>query len=694
MQQGSIILQPRRNPAPALVFGIPAEDIREFSALPDATRDSVRWLLQSMRVIASAKAKTAACQEVADAGGVHFNTIYPKWKAFRDSGDWRKLIDKRRTSEFWRRDESKRIGLPDKFVTFWKGLVDDNDRAAKPARIHLIDRWRRWRSGDRTQAIPGYERCPDPAPGSMCPMGWSYSNLLHYMPSDIEIAASTKGRSAALALIPGVMTTRVGSYPFAEIQFDDMWHNFQINVPGYKSSYRLLEFGAVDFCSSFIFSPGLKPRLPEVVTEGAKAKMRQLNGRDFHLYLINWLLDYGAHPDGTVLNVENGTAAISRAFEEKLLLWFDGRVTVTRSGMSGAPAFPGAYSERAKGNYKAKALKEGLGNYIQNVLGAVPGQVGMNRDDCPAALTGRQHENEMLLALTIAMPDLRDKLRLGFLDLADAVFAVNDVYRLINGTFDHNTEGWEDCGFVIEEYRFSSQSDDWRPASELLSLPHHEQSMVAMACRMDPTLRRRRKLSRAEAMMTGMPRLIRLPHEAVPDLLGPEYGAVRTAAGGKFDFTWQGLGKLRFLATYQDQDGFVRRVPNGGDVLTHLNPWKPEFLYLTDPKTGRFLGRAARDNAITRGDVDAIHARHGQAQRELKEATLELAARQGLKRIPHLKQNAAAIRTAARPSIRDQALASAGFDASGLLDDPEAADELAPAAFPGILNPFDVSDLL
>jgi hypothetical protein len=292
------------------------------------------------------------------------------------------------------------------------------------------------------------------------------------------------------------------------------------------------------------------------------------------------------------------------------------------------------------------------------------------------------------------MPDLREKLQLGFLDLKDAVYAVNEVYRMINANPDHAIEGWEELNFVTEEYRFSARSDDWRPAAELLTLPDHERAMVAIAQRMDPTLRRRRRLSRAEALQAYAPRLIKLPHEAVPDLLGTEYGATRSVDGGKFEFTWQGLGKLRFLATYQDQNGFVRRVQNGDSVLTHLNPWKPEYLYLSDAKTGRFLGRAARDHAITRGDVDAIHARTGKAQRELKEATLDLAARQGLKRIPHLQHNTRAIRAAAQPTARDAALASSGLDATALLDEPESLDDdvLAPPAFAGLSDPFDPFD--
>lgn len=668
----------------SLAFHIPQDEAADFARLPAKSRDRVRWLLTVMRSIAAAGGKVKACQEIAAAARVHFNTIYQPWLRFSASGDWRELIDRRHTSEFWKRDTSKIIGLPAEFISEWKTRVEDNDRAARAAHLHLIRDWKQWRAGDLTKALPGYTRCPDPAPGSNVPRGWTYSNLLNHMPCDVELAASRKGRTAAKALLPGVITTRVGSYPFAEIQFDDMWHNFLVNVPGYQKAYRLLEFGAIDHFSTFLFKPGLKPRLPDMDT----GKMKQLNGRDFHLYLVNWLLDYGVHPDGTVFNVENGTAAISRSLEEKLLMWFGGKLTVSRAGMSGAPAFPGAWKERAKGNPNAKALKEGIGKLIQNALGHIPGQVGMNRDDQPAGLTGRSEENELLLAIASAVPALRDKLSLGFLDLSEAVFAINDTYDLLNCRTEHQIEGWEEAGMVIEEFRASRIMDHWLPMEESLKLPDHERQLLGLSLRLDPSLRRRRRLSPAESLLANTQRLIKPPHEAVPDLLGPEYGQIKQVTGGLLGFTIPGLGKLRFKASYQDAGGFIRRLDNGTEVLAHLNPWKPDFIYLSDAKTERFLGRAVRDVAATRGDVDAIHRMHGEAQRDFKDAIRETTVRHGLSRIPHIKANTRALREVNKPSARDQALAAADFEPAAMLDD-EADFEAVDASIA-----FDPADLL
>jgi hypothetical protein len=333
-----------------------------------------------------------------------------------------------------------------------------------------------------------------------------------------------------------------------------------------------------------------------------------------------------------------------------------------------------------------------MGNLIQNALGHIPGQVGMHRNDSPAGLTGRTQENELLLAIAAAVPGIREKLSLGFLDLPEAVFAVQETYDLLNTRTEHQIEGWEESGLVADEFRFSRHADDWRPLQDVLALEEHERNLIQLSLRLDPTLRRRRKLSPAECVLAHASRLIKLPHEAVPDLLGPEYGDVKEARGGLISFTRPELGKLRYKAIYQDAGGFLRRIDNGTEILAHLNPWKPEYLYLSDPKTGRFLGRAARDLAPTRGDVDAIHRAHGEAERDFKDAIRETTIRHGLKRIPHLQANTRALREANRPTGREQALAnSAGFDASAMLD--AEPGQQAPA-FADAAIAFDPADLL
>lgn len=675
-----------------LTFAIPHDDVGEYVRLPQVTKDRVDWLLGVMKVIAAAgKGKVALCERIADAAGLSRNTIYNLWKSYRDSGDWRVLIDKRRTSEFWLRDETKRVGLPQEFIDDWKQRCEDNNRAFKPAWRLLIADWRAWRNGDVTKAIAGYTRPPEPGPNSRIPRGWNYSNLLNHIPNDVELAANRRGRTAALKLLPGIRSTRAGAFeaglagPFRDIEFDDMWHDFEVNTPGQRAACRLLEFGAVDAFTTYIFSPGLKPRIHNMET----GRMQALNERDFLLYVINWLLDYGVHPLGTVFHVENGTARISKAIADKLMMWLP-QLRIEASGMSGAPAFPGAYSERAKGNPNAKPIKEGLGKLIHNQTAHLPGQVGMNRDHLPAEHEGRSRENATLLAICAQMPALRDKLKFGFLDLSEAVFAINDLYGLLNCRDDHQIEGWADCGGVVDMFRFSSKSDDWRPLSEVARLPENDQLALSVALKMDPTLKDRRVLSPAQMLLAHDIRLIRLPDAAVPDLLGAKYGYEKDVVNSRVKLNVPGLGTMRFRAVYQDADGFRRSIPNGSKVLAHLNPWKPGHIYLTDPSNGRYLGKAERIHDHMRGDTDAIHAAHAKAQADYKEQLHNLVQRHGLQRIPYIKANTAALRIASKPTARDQALAAGDFDSSTMLDDYDADESAAVES----ATYFDPADLL
>jgi hypothetical protein len=677
-----------------LSFGIPHEDAAEYAMLPQITRDHVSWMLDVMKSVAAAgKGKqVAACRQIAEAADKSTNTIYNAWKAFRSSGDWRVLIDKRYTSEFWQRDPSKRVGLPPLFIEMeWKRRCDENQRAFKPAWRILIDDWRKWRNGDLTKAMKGYDRAPEPAPGSRFPRGWNYSNLLQYVPDDVELAACREGRTSALKLTPGIRSTRAGSFeaglagPFRDVEFDDMWHDFEVNVIGQKTACRLLEFGAVDSFTTYIFNPGLKPRIRNMET----GRMQALNERDFHLYVINWILDHGIHPLGTTFHVENGTARISKAFAEKLMMWFPG-LKIQSGGMSGAPAFAGAYRERAKGNPNSKAIKEGLGKLIHNQTAHLPGQVGMNRDNLPASHAGRDRENETMLAIAAQLPQLRNTLQFGFLDFPEAVHAVNEIYALLNCREDHQIEGWAECGGVVDMFRFSTKSDDWRPLADVNDLPENERFALSMTLKLDPGLKQLRTLSPAQMLLSHGTRLLKLPDEAIPDLLGQHYGQILPINGGIIAFRQPGLGKLRFKAIYQDRDGFRRRVSNGESILAHLNPWKPDFIYLSDAKTGRYLGKADRDYAHTRGDTEATQRAHGRAQADFKDSLHDLVARQGLTRIPHMQRNTQAVRAAAAPSARDQALAASDFGADAMLDADD--DDLATttATGPAFYDPADL----
>jgi hypothetical protein len=678
------------------VNAVPDSKHDHFTGLPEAARDRVQWLCRLLQPLLEVNGgHHKLCVHLAAGTDMSGSTLYGIWRKYVASGyNLQALVDKRRTSEDWQRKTNATIGLPDAFVTFWKTEVEKNQRAARPVHRLLCLRYKRWAAGDYSQAVPGYPHCPPPYRRTGLPHGWTYSNLIRVQPSKIELQASRQGRSAALELIAGVATTRVGSRPFSEIQFDDMWHDFLVTVARQGQPCRLLEFGCMDRHSGFIFPPGLKPRLKNQ----ASGKQEQLNGRDFTLFVINFLIDYGWHPEGTKFNVENGTAAISRELEDKLLFWSRGLVTIMRSGMSGSPAYKGGYSERAKGNYKVKAVKEGAGKMIHNQLAHLPGQVGMNRDNLPAENDGRVKETRGLLALTAALPELAAKLQMGHLPLAEAVQAVNGANAILNNRTDHQIEGWEELGYMVEEFCASPEMGGWTNLNDALAqLPEGRRELVKVQLELNPDLVRRRKLSPREVLEPCLTGLIRLPDAAIPDLLGKAYGEVKTVARGTVQFTRPEFSSpLRYRATYLDLDGYRRRIDEGDKVLCHLNPWKPEWLYLSCAATGRFLGKAERDTAIQREDLDALHHRMGKVQGEYKDAIRDSAHRQGLDRLPGISLNTRILREHNAPTARDRALSAAEFQGEDLLSEADlpdvAAGDYAPEEAHMAFDPADMLD--
>jgi hypothetical protein len=437
---------------------VPMEDAWEFNEIRPAARERARRLhAVACRVHSAPKKKTAVYQECARELGLSFNAVYEPVKSFLLSKDWRHLIDRRAAgSKFWHTQHPNTH--PQEFIQYWHELVLENQRAVKPAYAKLMDRLRRWRAGDPDSAIPGFIVPPPNHKAYRHPRKMSYKDLLRIVPSDLELAASRNGRTAAMKLLPHILTTRKGGWPCMEYQFDDMWHDFE--VLHNMQICRLLEFNAIDFYSGFIFNPGLKPRF-----KNEDGKNETLTEKQFRLWSVQLLATTGWSPRGTTLQGERGTAAF-RALAPKLIHWSNGLLKIPLPGMSGAPAFIGGWKERAKGNPNAKGLKEGMGKIIHNRLASLPGQVGMNPQDKPAASFGRDKEAQELIAL---QQHLTTPLHHTHLSFADGAYEIVKTYMEINRRCDHEMEGWIEEGLFTQEYCADPANDIWINIGDL---PH------------------------------------------------------------------------------------------------------------------------------------------------------------------------------------------------------------------------------
>jgi len=63
-----------------------------------------------------------------------------------------------------------------------------------------------------------------------------------YRPTAYADKVASIGIAAAAEFAPGLLSTRVG-LPFgSKFVFDDIWHDFKVNVPGQMGARRLLQF--------------------------------------------------------------------------------------------------------------------------------------------------------------------------------------------------------------------------------------------------------------------------------------------------------------------------------------------------------------------------------------------------------------------------------------------------------------------
>jgi hypothetical protein len=649
----------------------PPDDHAEFMSLKPPVRARVWQLFDAAAIIAATgKGKTEEYKRLATEMKCSFNALYQPVNAFLKSGDWRALVDRRQQPELWLRKQGC-DGLPHDFVQFWKDCVESNPRSASVAYDFIILRLEAWRKGDASAAIPGYHRPPVNAAGKPHPRNWSYRNLCRHTPTDIELAAAHDGRREARKLVPGVITTRKTGYPLQELQFDDMWHDFHV-IHGTQLT-RILEFNAVDWYSTYIFNPGLKPRLN---MDGVN---KALTEKDFRLYAVTLLYTVGWSPRGTRLQGERGTAAFRSGLADRLRHWSNGLLTIPLPGMSGTPALAGGFSEIAKGNPNAKALKEGRGKIIHNYLAALPGQTGMNPDDQPASIHGRNQETMQLLSLQGMVKGLQ----LSHQTFEEGVRAICHVNDLINRRWDHDNEGWVEENLITQDFLADPSTETWLP---LANIPADQRGAFQIIAMHSPNLLRTRRMTPLEVITPALQHTIKLTPEAMFDCIYEDVRRVETVNSGLLEFRDKdiGPGVFRYKAQYQGRDGFTKYLQNSEVVHLVVNPFHPELAGIFKPN-GQYLGATRRHHDVVRGDVDAIHRRIGEVEGDFKTARLAAEYRHGLKRENQLNTHAKAL----LDSLSSPAPLPAPAPSQDLMDEYEEAAcvSASPASY---ANPNDL----
>ena len=592
------------------------------------------------------KKLTTAAKSVARLMGWNTKSAWQKparlWESYQASGfDWKSCVDKRHEPAWWDTHE-QRVILPAGVKERFKALSEKCQRDCKTAHQLLLADLDMWRRG-RGPAIAGYDSPPPNAPGKRHPAGWSYANLMRHGSSLEELAAARDGREAALKGFPAVRTTRAGSYPLAEVQFDDMWEDATVRVvSGNKYGIRrVLGFGAIDHYTAYLFKPGLKPRLPDENEE----KMKHLTEADFRFYVAWFLTHVGYNTLGTVFNLEHGTATLRAEIAAAITRLTGGCVTIKMSGMTGKPALAGQFEGRSKGNFRAKALKEGIGKLLHNRLSHLPGQVGQSHDKLPAQHHGMAKQDEFLMALSIVAPEIGQDLKYNMCLFTDYQLAVISLYNQLNERRDHAIEGYEEDRLVAKEFTFDPDAKVpvWQDLKVLNNLPEDKRAIVEAMIAKDPRMARVELLSPAEVFEPVMGEFKKLPYYCLPEIVGRDLGLLKMVDRKCFE-----IGGKFYLAEVRDKAGFPKQLTNGERYLVFLNPFARERLIVCDEKTMAYLGECKPWDIAPRAEADAIQAQVQERGRLMKDALAGATVRLGLGKGANHAANVRAINAGAK----------------------------------------------
>ncbi len=463
----------------------------EWADIPADQRSMIRLKLDAFEG-APARGIVAWIAEQAPRFGMQPGGWKAQYYAYRETGDWRVFADKR-TADLAPAEEA--TTRTPRFICYLLTLVESYQRKNAPAFRELRRRWR-----VRDQQIPGYEGWPG---HPEVPAGWSNRNL-----ADIVKAESNKARMQSIRIgtssktnpfLPGVLTTRVGLWPGAVIQLDDVWHDNYVSHGKKREIVRVLELGALDLFSGHRFHWGAKPR-----RRRENGSWETLAGKDMRLFLAGMLHRFGYCPQGMMFLSELQTAKVDEAVARTLHDATGGLVRVDYQPIERHSALTNYWGGSEGGNFHAKACLESTHALMHNDLAALAMQTGSPSSGLKGPVTtDRQlaYIARMLLKVQEKVPHRLDLLRLPVMDFhREFIPFLTDYYLFGLGLrTDHELEGWHELGHVITEYTALPGSGTYFDQTAFLALPDVSQAIIREAARQAPAQwTRERKLSPLE----------------------------------------------------------------------------------------------------------------------------------------------------------------------------------------------------
>jgi hypothetical protein len=502
--------------------------------------------------------------------------------------------------------------LPAAFLDWLAAQWAANQRDKfRPVYVAALNRLARWRAGDESAAIPGYDAPPIGSPTSVAghPEGWEYGNLLRHVQGRCSRFARKLiqiGPKAASNLGPQLLTTRVGLVPGQYIILDDSWNDFKVVAQG--QTCRLLSFHALDLASGCNLMRGYKPALKD--EHEVEERLRE---QEMLFLLVTLFTTIGYRRAGTTLICERSTATV-RQREEELFQTFGLPIKVERGPRGGGPGVAGLFTGPGGGNPRWKAPLESWFNLLRNRTASViefPSQTGSNsRLNMPEGLPGLEKDiHALILAAKALPPEQAQLLQLGMLPLHDAISKLDAITELINCRNDHNLEGWRAAGHCVCECRLGSMAP-WFPAQRLLELQNDQAIAISQLVSADPSLKRMRPLSNREVFDAGAGAFVKMPIHVAAIILGdvpPASDAERQVKRGLIEIQNSEISPEPLVYGYTRRDGRGVDEPlrDQEKYLVRLNPLDTRWAWLYHA-SGAFAGVAPRYDRVRRDDPNAL----------------------------------------------------------------------------------------
>jgi len=586
-----------------------------FAKLTPEHRAAVWALEDAMRTIDAAKNVLQACKSLANVmvheRGYSASMLRKKYYSWVASGRaWTALINKAKAPDRVR-------ALPREAVEqIYKAYCERHQRCSKRAWHNFMLDLRMgkvfkglgdWRDLWRMCYIG--ERVPEKCPSDWVPPGMTYRNLQRYAAlTPFEIKATRIGMKAASMMIPSVFSTRVGLLPGQVYQFDDMWHDTEIVMPGEsKVMVRPLEFACVDVASTNKIAFGLKPQVRDEQT-GKRENLKEIE----MLWLVCHILtEVGYHRDGSVWCVEHGTAAVRDEQRRVIAKLTDNKIQYRDSDILGEAVHKGMWDGAGKGNFRSKALIETSHRLLHYASGMLPGQTGGNsRTDRPEGLDGlEKYEEKILAALQTLDPRLVERIAHGGLSWSGYGRTIDAIYSQIYNRTDHRIEGWESNDWVEAEWSMDGRGD-WRSTRDIPMLPAHMQQAAMEAARTNGFTRMRR-LSPVEVWQQYRHNLVKVPMWGIVDILGMDNAKIVTCRNNlTIEFQNRRLSPdpIRYLGVVTTTDGHTMQLSPEREYALFVTPYNLANAVIADRYTGQVLGVADRWAATNPLDTITVHA--------------------------------------------------------------------------------------